>query len=1229
MTDETKFKAALSSPRMRKIFSWVLISLLVFAIVGFFVLPPVIKYLLTRELSEKLHRPTTISQIKVNPFAFSVTVKGFRMKDRNGLDVFVSFDELYLNLLSLSIVKGAPILGELKLNNPYVRIVRNDDGSYNFSDLLESKPKKESKMTKFSLNNIQLLNGSIDFIDGPKHTAHYLRDMNIRIPTVSSLPSNVDIFVKPSFEAKVNGTPVSFGGETKPFEDTHETHLDVNMQDLDIPYYMEYSPFKLPFRVSSGLLDLNIRLSFIQYKDKAPSFNVSGKIALKKIGIDDLEENTLVSVGRLDISMSPSELFAKKIHLANVTVQSPEMDVSRDKNGKINLMALLPEPEPGTKSADKETTPLSFDADHIKVADGTMDFSDFQSIPFKTTVEIIDVAIDNLSTTPGKKAKARLSCRTESDEKADLESDFSMNPPASDGTLKFSRIQLKKYAPYYSQMVLFDFEDGAFDFSTKYSIKKAGDEFAVNLSDLSAALSSLKLRQRGEKDDFLDIPKVSISKTSVDLAKKEVNIGELSSQNGVLKINRYKDGKINVLGLMPESKTPAVKPKKTEKAQEMLITLKDASVDDYKVQVEDAVPQEPVKLVAEKIKFKGTDLSTVKNSKGTVSLSLVLNKRGSFSTDGSVSINPPSSKMKLNVKGIEIAPFQPYFTDRVRIVITHGNISLNGTVAAGFLKNGEMKASFNGNAFIRNFASLDKANAEDFLKWGSLYFGGIKVSNNPVNVNIDQVALNDFYSRIVIQKDGSINLQGVMQKKGETGAAATETEEKETETGEPAAEPAKPVEAPPKEIQGSQVQKPSETGQAKPAAVANPAGATTQTPAKMVKIAAVTLQGGTINFSDKHIQPNFSSSFLEMGGKISGLSSEENKPADVELRGKLENYAPLEITGKINPLSNDLYVNLTINFKNMDLSPLTPYSGLYLGYKVQEGDLSLYLQYLIVKNKLDSKNVIVLDQFTLGDPVESPKATKLPVKLAIALLKDRQGNINLDIPVSGYINDPKFSIGKIILKILVNLLVKAATSPFALLGAIFGGGGEQLSYVEFDYGRHDLDAQNDKKLDNLEKALYDRPALKLEIEGHVDLEKDKEGLKQYLLERKIKVQKLKDISKKGQPEVPLDQVTVGSDEYAKYLKMAYKAEKFPKPRNLIGFAKDLPVPEMEKLMITHIEVTDDDMRQLAAERALGVKDYVLKSGRITADRVFLVEPKSLEPEKKEKLKDSRVDFKLR
>jgi len=361
---------------------------------------------------------------------------------------------------------------------------------------------------------------------------------------------------------------------------------------------------------------------------------------------------------------------------------------------------------------------------------------------------------------------------------------------------------------------------------------------------------------------------------------------------------------------------------------------------------------------------------------------------------------------------------------------------------------------------------------------------------------------------------------------------------------------------------------------------------------------------------------------------VSGLSAEENTTADVELRGKLNDYAPLEITGRINPLRDDFFVDLKARITDLDLSPATPYSDKYVGYTIEKGKLSLDVKYSIIGRKLDSQNDIQIDQFTFGDRVESPTATKLPVKLAIALLKDRQGVIKLDLPVTGSLDDPKFSVWRIILHVIVNLLTKAATSPFALLGAVFGGG-EELSYVEFDYGSAHVTDAAMKKLATLSKALQDRPSLKVDEEGHVDVEKDRQALQQLFYERKIKMQKLKETIRNGQPVPPVDEVKIEPGEREKYLKMAYREEKFPKPKNFLGLVKDIPPAEMEKLMLTHTVATDGDLRALASQRATNVRDVLLKSGQIDPERIFMVEPKLEGAEKKEKLNESRVDFALK
>jgi len=336
------------------------------------------------------------------------------------------------------------------------------------------------------------------------------------------------------------------------------------------------------------------------------------------------------------------------------------------------------------------------------------------------------------------------------------------------------------------------------------------------------------------------------------------------------------------------------------------------------------------------------------------------------------------------------------------------------------------------------------------------------------------------------------------------------------------------------------------------------------------------------------------------------MSSDELRFADVDLRGNLENRSPIQITGNINPLRDDLFVDLKIAFKDIELSPVTPYTGTYLGYTVEKGKLYLDLKYHIEKKELVSENKIFIDQFTFGNKVDSKQATSLPVKLGLALLKDRKGEIHLDVPVTGRTDDPQFSVWSLAFQALKNILVKAATSPLSLLSSMFGGGAD-LSTIEFAHGTSVLAASEEKKLDALAKALVDRPALKIELKGYVDREKDPEGYRHELLNHKIQNEKRLSLAReRGDSEDKTDvNVKVLPNEYSKYLKAVYKKEKFPKPRNVLGFVKDLPDEEMKKLIITNTVVSDANLQALAQERSTKVMTYLVKHDGITAERVFL------------------------
>jgi hypothetical protein len=309
------------------------------------------------------------------------------------------------------------------------------------------------------------------------------------------------------------------------------------------------------------------------------------------------------------------------------------------------------------------------------------------------------------------------------------------------------------------------------------------------------------------------------------------------------------------------------------------------------------------------------------------------------------------------------------------------------------------------------------------------------------------------------------------------------------------------------------------------------------------------------------------------------------------------------------------------------LPPLSPYSGKYVGYGIEKGKLSMKVAYFIEDRKLKAENSVILDQLTFGPKVDSPDAIKAPVLLAVSLLKDRNGVIKFDLPVGGSLDDPQFSVGGLVFRAIVNLIVKIVTAPFAILGAL-GGHGEELAYIEFAPGSALLDKTSEDKVKAIAKALNDRPAIKLDVAGRIDPASDREALKRTALERQVKAQKFNDLVRSGEPPASIEVVEVSAAEYELLLTRAYKAAEITKPRNAIGFPKDLPRAEMETLLLENAKVTDEDLRSLADRRAQVVRATLTDGEHVPPERVFLVAPRLDAEGVKDKGKPTRVDFAL-
>jgi hypothetical protein len=985
----------------------------------------------------------------------------------------------------------------------------------------------------------------------------------------------------------------------------HENKKPINLQRkvkkaaivilVIVTAYTIFGFFGLPLIIRSMLPDklsaaLNRKVSIekVQVNPYVLSVNIQG------ITVADGNGKIFASIDQFFVNLQISSLFKRALILKDLKITKPSANIVRNADGTFNFSDIAGT-EPSKAPAPPETKAqpaLAFAVESLQIENGRIAYGDnAPAKPFKTIVEPLNITLRDLNSLPHKQAAYTISATTSAKETIEAKGTFALFPFQSQGNLSAHNISFATYAPYYQDSVNIDVAGGVMDVQTEYRFSPQEPSKVMILSRASVKIDSLKLKNRQNQEDFCVIPSLAVDNIDVDAVGETVTIGTLSSKNGFLLCKRLADGSLNLSQLTaaqtPKKNIAPKPPVQSASATEApwQVNLNHFMFEDYTIRAEDLTPTDPVKIIMDQIELTGQDFTPQPQRPGQVSLSLRWNKNGHIAVNGPMTLNPVTTNFKVSAKGVDIRSFQPYFADKVRLIVTDGDFNTNGRLSFSQKPAAAPDFSYQGEASVTRFASVDRKSAQDFLKWKSFHFENLKISFQPLKLFINKVSLTDFYSRLIINPDGTINIRTIFAPENAKKDVSAQTSTK-------------------------------------------PAAKSKQAPAPDIKINHVVFQGGSVQFSDRLAGERFDTDISDLGGKISGLSSNEQSRADVFLKGKHAGSAPLEIQGKINPLIANRYADLKLTFKDIELSPFSPYSEKYLGYILQKGKLNIELAYKVLDNKIQGKNRIFFDQMTLGDKVDSPDATSLPVKLGIALLKDSKGEINLDFPVNGDLNDPKFNIGKIVVKAIVNLFVKIISSPFAALSSMFGGGAE-LSYVDFEYGSAHINAAMEERLNSLATALNNRPALQLEIQGSVDPENDSAALRNIRFDNLLKAQKLKDMVKSGLPAAPLASVKIEPQDTEKYLKKAYDASEIPKPRDEAGKVKKLPAAEMEKLLFTGINITNEDLRLLAHERSAAIKDYLLSSGKIDTQRIFIIEPRSLTAEDKKEEYKGRVNFSLK
>ena len=1167
----------------------------VYALLGFLILPTLLKPRLESALTERTGRQATLGRLEFNPFTFRARLADFNLSDRDRQRPFVRFAALELDISPASLRYRAPVLDAVRLVQPQIALARNDDGTSSVDDLARrDSTMGDSEPMPVSLNNIEIDDGTVTLEDRAHGRTLVVSRLGVGIPFVSDLPHDATIRVTPHLEGSFDGTRFALSANTSsPFLDRREATLALDFDALPLARYADYIALPGGIKLTDGALTTRLSLAFVTEKGVAQSIVLSGSGRIDNLALARKDGSRLAGAHSIDVALRKLDWLARTVDVDHVRVDAPDADVRRNERGALELASMTT----SQASAPSPGKPWQFTLAEARIAGGTLHVLDHSVTPaFATTLSSIAV-VGNAIASAGPPGKIELAFDAADGAHATLQGDVDVARGKLHGHAEVAKLDVPRLAPYYASALNVDIRRGALDAKADFDASIA--PFALTLAGGAASLSGMESALRDERDPFLRIDNLAISGLALDAQKHSVTIDDAQWRGGSLRVLRLADGTLALerivraqaggaasAGAAVPAQTPASKADSG-----WSVVARKAGLERVVADIEDRVPKPVVKLRLSDLRLTADNVGNAATGAAHVDAATRIGAAGRVRIQGSLDKAPLRADVRIAASGIDLVSIKPYVESRTNVIVTRGTVAANGRLVYATTPQGAVNARYQGDASITDFGALDRPTSQDLLRFRSLRVTGVDAASAPLRVDVGAIAMDGFFARAILGADAKLNLKELI-------------------------------------VPGSQAD------DAQPPSITTASGVTTQelppasrADALPVSIGRIDLSNGEVQYSDFFVQPNYNAHLTDVSGSITTMSA--TQAGDVQLAGKVEGTAPVDLRGTVNPFAAQLTLDLTGKATDVDLPPLTPYSVKYAGYGIEKGKLSLEVHYKIDDRKLAATNRLRLDQLTFGQHVDSPTATKLPVLLAVSLLKDRHGVINLDLPIRGTLDDPKFSVWGVIVQIFVNLVTKAVTAPFALLASI-GGGGEQLAFIEFAPGHADLSQTAVAKLGTLAKALNDRPALKLDESGRAIADVDRDGLKHAELDEALRIQKQKSLSAQGQSAPSLDTLTIDAAEYPKLLESVYRDTALPdKPRNVFGIAKSIPVPEMEAMLLASYRVDDEALATLANRRAQAIKEWFAHEGGVAAERIFIVKPKLSGDGISDGGAPTRVDFAIR
>lgn len=1210
-----------------------IVSYLLFS---YFAVNPIAQRVLPWVGENKLASQLSAQRVSFDPLRLALTVDQLSLATPEGTSL-AGLERLHADLEVSGIMRWSWRLKEVQLSKPHLSFESRKGGGSNWSRLiakLNETPKDETDkgMARVLIDHLLIAGGDIEYVDNNRAETFraVLEPLDLELDGFSTLPEDLGDYAILAKLPEQGGT-LKWKGELglNPLFSNGQ----VELEGLRLAKLLKVLPPEaLAIRVDEGSLKTSLDYEFALQNDQ-PQVKVSKLVmALEGLAatlLQSRDQAGMLKLQQAQISLPTLEYTGSQpaqLRLQDLKLEMQDLALSQAG------VALLQLPGVQLDGLNLDLQQQQVDIASIKLAQGQVHA--VRDAHGEINWQLLQQAVS--ATTHKSDDKQALDATKSDEPRNQPENNQTSAANENDGfNVVLHELAVQDFA--------LDFEDRSF----KQVLKLAAQDFQLNLklaarggqvqvTELNSSLGPLQLKSGAEKTPAAILSKIELKDGKLDLAQRQLDIEAIILQGFKSDIIRTSQG-INWQNILQTVEPGQVKaPKDTSIAAQNSaqakvqgktkaktepnpsawdVKLTRLALQNAALHIEDQTTPEAVKLDLENLGLELSKLSLDTQRALPLKLAFKVKQGGSFNLDGKLTPATLNADFKVKLNELALLPFAPYINQAAMLKLNAGQVNTGGQLS---LKQGA-SFEYKGGFSVDKLDITEEEGGQPFLAWHSLLSNSLTVGNH--GLHMAELQIHQPKSKFIIYEDRSINIKRILrdqpqqqaQAASSTPAAAKPAANKKAQAGNHKANASKTS------LASSKVDATTQSSQQ----VSVPSSAPSNESGRAdfaVAVDRIRLDQAELEFADLSLRPQFGTYIHSLSGVINGLSSEPRSTAQVELDGKVDEFGSARIRGALQPFQATEFTDLKLVFRNLEMNRLTPYSGKFAGRRIDEGKLSVDLEYKIKQRKLAGANKFIINKLKLGDKVDSDDAVNLPLDLAIALLEDSNGVIDLDLPVSGSLDDPEFSYGKVVWKALVNVLGKIVTSPFRALGNLLGLGSDKLDALVFDTGSAKLAPPEQEKLQALSKALAQRPNLTLSIAPVIDEKRDARALQEQYVRNQVIAKtgvKLAPGEQAGPVDLGNSRIRLALSKLAREQLSHEQVAALRKEAKEYGKGKDeqeaqqYEYAQMLEALVKDTKVDAAWLPTLSKARALAVQQYLQVEQGLPAEKIKLLDTKQV------------------